>query len=72
MKIRSPSPRPSERYLVKHNTMVLEEEIQVIRWEGGGVTSVGDWLMVSQDNKIFYDIIKWPKSDQLVFRQVFI
>jgi len=47
MKIRGPSsPRPSARYLVKNNTMVLQEEIQVIRW--GGVTLVGYWLMVTQ------------------------
>ena len=34
-------------------------------------TLVGDWLMVTQA-KHRYDIIKWPKSDQLIFRQVFI
>ena len=37
---------------------------------GGGVTLVGDWLMVTQLS--CDDITKWPKSDQLIFRQVFI
>jgi len=36
-----------------------------------GVTLVGYWLMVTQA-KNRYDIINWPKSDQLIFRQVFI
>ena len=41
----------------------------MIRW--GGVTLVGDWLMANKP-KNRYDIIKSPKSDQLIFRQVFI
>ena len=70
MKIRSPSPRPSERYLVKKNTMVLLEEIQVIRW-GGGLPwlVIGEWLHKPKNR---YDIIKRPKSDKLIFRQVLI
>ena len=38
----------------------------------GGVTLVGDWLMVTQPKRKRYDIAKQPKSDQLIFRQVYI
>ena len=45
------------RYLVKKNTMVLHEEIQVIRGGDLGVLL----LMVTQVKKR-YVIIKWPTS----------
>ena len=65
MKIRSPSPRPSERHLVTKNSRDSGDKV------GGGY--LGCWLAngyTSQKNR--YDIIKFPKSDHLIFRQVFI
>ena len=41
----------------------------MIRW--AGVTLVADWLMVTQAKK-HCDITVRTKSDQLIFRQVFI